>query len=159
MSLPSLLRASLLAPAMFLLSACDEEAETPILSEETEQSVCDEISPGRPAGDINAVDANGMTELAEVSRSLSHYQDLLRDAMEAEEEEDAAGYREEIKTLKNNIRDLLRAGADPWARSLTRKGMLAPCARQYWTQDLVDELCKEGFSITDTPESPSTLTE
>ncbi len=153
--------------ALLLLPACEDPEAPPTYDEqlhdsfrqamrqhrkETEEECC---AP-RPQGDINAVDWAGETKLTELSERLHHVQDNLRDALRDEDAEGAADYREEIAELKAGILEQLRAGADPWARSVSRSvGKLAPCAIQYWSPEFRAELQAAGFGISDTPNTPA----
>ncbi len=141
--------AAVLGLALILPACREEEPEAPWEPTPEEPS-----APRLPEGDINAVNRRGMTALAELSNDYQMAWDDLQQALGDEDADMAAEYRRDVEALKGRIREHLRAGADIYARALAEDGRLAPCARQYWPQALVDELRAEGFDIPDTPSTP-----
>ncbi len=137
--------------ALLLLPACEDNTHEPTtyVPEESEAAAAVKL---QPEGEVNAVNEYGMTLLARLSQLWRHYHDDMEQSLREEDEDMAAYYREELSPLEARIRELLREGADPWARSLDKHMCLAPCARQYWTEAFVETLRKEGFTITDSPE-------
>ncbi len=163
MKLPTPLLGAL--AAALLLPACEEPEPEPTYDEKLRSAFLkalwerddDEPAP-QHEDDINAVDSHGRTQLACYSERLEKAEEDLREAIACEDEESIAEYRKEVAENKEGIREQLRAGADPWARSLSRRdGKLSPCAIQYWSPDFMNELRQEGFIIpnAETPEPPA----
>ncbi len=160
MKLPFVMRSALLG-AFLLFPACqDEEEECGDAADDSTPLSCQEAVPEQPEKDINAVNEYGKTKLAQVALRLRNAEDALREAMADTDEEDIEYYRQRVAKEKARTRELLRAGADPWARSLCRGlyDSLAPCARQSWSPEFVEELRREGFIITDTPPETNSST-
>ncbi len=167
MKLPLMILATL-GTALFL-PACDDEPEhRPQTYDEQVQDAFHQAMKKRQDDarderrrlqdsrqeNINAFDWYGRTELSRASEELYDHEDRLSDALRDEDAESAADHRKEVAELKAAIREQLKAGADPWARSVSQyDGMLAPCAIQYWSAAFIAELRADGFTISATPDT------
>ncbi len=136
-----------LLAASLLLCACREELPVEWEAADSEEATATHWQEG----DVNALNPDGITQLTELSRELRRELDDRQDALRDEDEEMAEWYLQRANALKPRIGELLRRGADPWARGIDENDQLAPCARQYWPAEFVEELHQEGIPISDTP--------